>query len=93
MDKMYAEIVFETGIPILNPKDLIISLDTIEFMVPELLRLDFSIIRSKIYTRNDGICELKVYGYDFNYETFKADYEKLGIEPDGFVYGYFKSLL
>ena len=34
MDKMYAEIVFETGIPILNPKDLIISLDTIEFMVP-----------------------------------------------------------
>ena len=93
MDKMYAEIVFETRIPIANPENLIVSLDTIEFMVPELLRLDFSTIRTKIYTRNDGICELKVYGFDFNYETFKADYEKLGIEPDGFVYEYFKSLL
>ena len=93
MDKMYAEIVFETRIPIANPENLIVSLDTIEFMVPELFRLDFSTIRTKIYTRNDGICELKVYGYDFNYETFKADYEKLGIEPDGFVYEYFKSLL
>lgn len=92
MDEMYAEIVFETGIPILNPKDLIISLDTIEFNVSELLRLDFSTIRTKIYMRNDGICELKVYGFDFDYETFKADYEKLGIEPDGLVYEYFKSL-
>lgn len=92
MDKMYAEIIFETRIPIANPENLIVSLDTIEFMVPELFRLDFSTIRTKIYTRNDGICELKVYGFDFNYETFKADYEKLGIEPDGFVYEYFKSL-
>ena len=50
MDKMYAEIVFETGIPIANPENLIVSLDTIEFMVPELLRLDFSTIRTKIYT-------------------------------------------
>lgn len=92
MDKMYAEIVFETRIPIVNPENLIVSLDTIEFRVPELLRLDFSTIRTTIYKRNDGVCELKVYGFDFDYETFKADYEKLGIEPDGFVYEYFKSL-
>lgn len=92
MDKMYAEIVFETRIPIVNPENLIVSLDTIEFRVPELLRLDFSTIRTTIYKRNDGTCELKVYGFDFDYETFKADYEKLGIEPDGFVYEYFKSL-
>ena len=92
MDKMYAEIVFETRIPIVNPENLIVSLDTIEFRVPELLRLDFSTIRTTIYKRNDGTCELKVYGCDFDYETFKADYEKLGIEPDGFVYEYFKSL-
>ncbi len=73
MDKMYAELVFETRSPIANPENLIVSLDTIEFRVPELLRLDFSTIRTKIYTRNDGICELKVYGFDFNYEIFKAD--------------------
>ena len=93
MDKMYAEITFETGISIANPKGLILSLDTIEFTVPELLRLDFSTIRTRVNKRKDGICEIKMYGYDFNYETFKVDYEKIGLKSEDFGYEYFKFIL
>ena len=93
MDKMYAEITFETGISIANSKELIMSLDTIEFTVPELLRLDFSTIRSRVHKRKDGICEIKMYGYDFNYETFRADYEKIGLKCEDLGYEYFKSVL
>ena len=42
MDNFYAKLILKTMKPITNADDLIVSLDTIEFQMPELLRLDFS---------------------------------------------------
>ena len=92
MDKVYGRVIFETAVPVENPDNLILFLNSIEFQKPELLRLDFATIRTNVSKNSDGTCILTVNCFDFEYDTYKADYEKLGIEPDGFTYEYFKSI-
>lgn len=92
MDKFYGRVVFETTAPVENPDNLILFLNSIEFQKPELLRLDFATIRTSVSKNSDGTCVLTVNCFDFDYDTYKADYEKLGLEPDGFTYEYFKSI-
>ena len=41
MDKFYGKVIFETAVPVENPDNLILFLNSIEFQKPELLRLDF----------------------------------------------------
>ncbi len=92
MDKFYGKVVFETAAPVENPDNLILFLNSIEFQKPELLRLDFASIRMSVSKNPDGTCVLTANCYDFDYDTYKADYEKLGLEADGFTYDYFKSI-
>lgn len=92
MDKFYGKVVFETAVPVENPDNLILFLNSIEFQKPELLRLDFATVRTSVSKNSDGTCVLAVNCFDFDYDTYKADYEKLEIEPDGFTYEYFKSI-
>ena len=93
MNDFYSKLVLKTLKPIDNPDDLILSLDSIEFHIPEILRLDFS--RTSVYIHKDdnGICEFEVYGTDFDYDTFKADYEKLGLKEEDFNESYFDLIL
>ena len=92
MDKFYGRIVFETMEQIDNTDNLVLFLNSIEFQKPELLRLDFATIRTSVSKNPDGKCVLTVNCFDFDYDTYKADYERLGLEPDGFTYDYFKSI-
>lgn len=92
MDKFYGRIVFETTVPVENPDNLILFLNSIEFQKPELLRLDFATISTAVSKNSDGTCVLTVNCFDFDYDTYKADYEKLGLNPDGFTHEYFKSI-
>ena len=48
MDKFYGKVVFETAVPVENPDNLILFLNSIEFQKPELLRLDFATIRTSV---------------------------------------------
>ena len=92
MDKFYGKVVFETAVPVDNPDNLILFLNSIEFQKPELLRLDFATIRTSVSKNPDGTCILTANCFDFDYDTYKADYEKLALEPDEFTYDYFKSI-
>ena len=92
MDKFYGRIVFETVVQIDNPNNLVLFLNSIEFQKPELLRLDFATIRTSVSKDPDGKCTLTVNCFDLDYDTYKVDYERLGLEPDGFTYDYFKSI-
>lgn len=93
MDNFYAKLILKTMEPITNADDLIVSLDTIEFQKPELLRLDFSKTKRYIRKNDDGTCEIELYGYEFDYDTYKMDYEKLGLEVWDFDADYFDSIL
>ena len=92
MDDFYAKIVLNTVEKIDNTDDLMLSLDTIEFQLPELLRLDF--VKTKVFFKKneDGTCQIEVYGLNFDYNTYKADYEKLSLVPEDFTYNYFDSI-
>lgn len=92
MDKFYGRIVFDTIEQVNNPDNLVLFLNSIEFQKPELLRLDFATIRTSVSKYPDGKCTLTVNCFDFDYDTYKVDYERLGLEPDGFTYDYFKSI-
>ena len=48
MDKFYGKVVFETAVPVENPDNLILFLNSIEFQKPELLRLDFATVRTSV---------------------------------------------
>ena len=89
MDNFYAKLILKTMKPITNADDLIVSLDTIEFQMPELLRLDFSKTKRYVRKNDDGTCEIELYGYEFDYDTYKMDYEKLGLEAWDFDADYF----
>ena len=93
MDNFYAKLILKTMKPITNADDLIVSLDTIEFQMPELLRLDFSKTKRYVRKNDDGTCEIELYGYEFDYDTYKMDYEKLGLEAWDFDADYFDSIL
>lgn len=93
MEEFYAKVVLKTLNPIENPDNLIVSLDTIEFQMPELLRLDFSKSKRYIHKIEDGTCEIELYGYDFDYDTYEMDYEKLRLKPWDFDADYFDSIL
>ena len=93
MDNFYAKLILKTMEPITNADDLIVSLDTIEFQKPELLRLDFSKTKRYIRNNDDGTCEIELYGYEFDYDTYKMDYEKLGLEAWDFDADYFDQIL
>lgn len=93
MDNFYAKLILKTMEPITNADDLIVSLDTVEFQKPELLRLDFSKTKRYIRNNDDGTCEIELYGYEFDYDTYKMDYEKLGLEAWDFDADYFDSIL
>lgn len=89
MDNFYTKIILKTMEPIEKEDDLIVSIDTVEFQKPELLRLDFSKTKKYVHRQDDGTLELELYGYDFDYDTYKMDYEKLGLEPMDFDADYF----
>lgn len=93
MNDFYAKLVLTTKEPIKNTDDLLISFDTIEFQIPELLRLDFSKTKRYVRKKSDGFCEIELYGYEFNYDTFKSDYEKLNLSVEDFDADYFDSIL
>lgn len=93
MNDFYVKMSLSTKEPIKNTENLIISLGTIEFQTPKLLRLDFSKTKRYINKRADNFCEIELYGYEFDYDTFKKDYEKLGLEVWNFSIDYFNSIL
>lgn len=92
MDEFYVKIMLKTMEPFERGDDLIVSIDTVEFQKPELLRLDFLKTKKYAHRQEDGTLELELYGYEFDYDTYKMDYEKLGLEPWDFDVDYFDSI-
>ena len=92
MDEFYVKTMLKTMEPVGSRDDLIVSIDTVELQKPELLRLDFSKTKKYVHRQDDGTLELELYGYEFDYDTYKMDYEKLGLEPWDFNADYFDSI-
>lgn len=94
---MYLELIMKTKVPV-NPMNVAVFFDTIEFKLPETFRMGFSLIKTYINKEDednpeDDICKIKIECHNFDYEVFKDDYDEFGLKEDDFNYDYLTSIM
>ncbi len=94
---MHLELILKTKVPV-NPMNVAVFFDTIEFEIPETFRMEFSLIKTYITKEDesspeDDICKIKIECRDFDYEAFKDDYDELGLKEDDFNYDHLISIM
>lgn len=84
------ELQYESLIPIARPKDTLLSVGTVTFLMEgEELPLDFNITEGSTEGNPDSIIRVNALIKDFEPQVFMDEYRKLGLAPSAFDYDFF----
>ena len=91
MNNFHFEMKYKLLSPIEDEKDYLLSIGTIEMLIPEEIRFDFSKTLGSAYPMSDGsiVIEAKVCGIDP--EVFAEDYERLKLDVTEIDKDFFKA--